>query len=72
MACQAHTACLVQDVMMPDVDGVELLRHVRGDDSLNSMPVVSAQPLCTHFAVPAAALACRMRLESLHSLQPAD
>lgn len=31
---------------MPDVDGVELLRHVRGDDSLNSMPVVSARPFC--------------------------
>ena len=29
---------------MPDVDGVELLRHVRGDDSLNTMPVVSARP----------------------------
>ncbi len=35
---------------MPDVDGVELLRHVRGDDSLNTMPVVSARPCRAHFA----------------------
>jgi CheY-like chemotaxis protein len=26
---------------MPDVDGIELLRHVRQDDSLGSVPVVS-------------------------------
>jgi len=42
--------CLLQDVMMPDVDGVELLRHVRGDDSLNTMPVVSARPCRARFA----------------------
>ena len=27
---------------MPDVDGLELLRHVRGDDNLANVPVVSA------------------------------
>ena len=26
---------------MPDVDGIELLRHVRSDEAFNSMPVVS-------------------------------
>lgn len=32
---------------MPDVDGIELLRHVRQDDSLGSVPVVSksSQPV---------------------------
>ena len=30
-----------QDVMMPDVDGIELLRHIRSDEAFNSMPVVS-------------------------------
>ena len=32
----------MQDVMMPDVDGVELLRHVRADAGLRDVPVVSA------------------------------
>ena len=27
--------------MMPDVDGIELLRHIRSDEAFNSMPVVS-------------------------------
>ncbi len=26
---------------MPDVDGIELLRHIRSDEAFNSMPVVS-------------------------------
>ena len=34
--------CHAQDVMMPDVDGIELLKHVRSDEAFNSMPVVSA------------------------------
>jgi len=30
--------------MMPDVDGIELLRHIRSDEAFNSMPVVSESP----------------------------
>ena len=26
---------------MPDVDGIELLKHIRSDEAFNSMPVVS-------------------------------
>ncbi len=36
----------LQDVMMPDVDGIQLLRHVRQDDSLGSVPVVSKCSQC--------------------------
>jgi hypothetical protein len=31
----------VQDVMMPDVDGIELLRFLRGNDAFAAVPVVS-------------------------------
>ena len=31
---------LVLDVMLPGVDGYEILRHVRADDTLRALPVV--------------------------------
>jgi CheY-like chemotaxis protein len=34
-------ACPLQDVMMPDVDGLELLRYVRSNHDLSSLPVIS-------------------------------
>lgn len=30
---------------MPDVDGIELLKHIRSDEAFNSMPVVSKSRL---------------------------
>lgn len=32
---------------MPDVDGIELLKHIRTDASFSSIPVVSKPCACT-------------------------
>ncbi|CAL8465090.1 g4625 [Coccomyxa elongata] len=31
---------VLTDVMMPDVDGIELLKHVRGDEAWSNLPVI--------------------------------
>eukprot|EP00877_Chromochloris_zofingiensis_P000662 jgi/Chrzof1/10597/Cz05g04240.t1 len=37
-----HDNCwLMQDVMMPEVDGLELLRYVRSNNELTDLPVIS-------------------------------
>lgn len=38
----------LQDVMMPDVDGLELLKHVRGESSYAHIPVVSECTSLSH------------------------
>ena len=47
---------------MPDVDGIELLRHLRGNESFSAVPVVSASLLV------AESLICWLVPPSLHSL----
>lgn len=47
LTCISLMCVFGQDVMMPDVDGLELLRQVRADESLATMPVVSKPALFT-------------------------
>ena len=36
-----RSPCALQDVCMPDINGIQLLREVKQDDSLHSVPVIS-------------------------------
>jgi hypothetical protein len=37
----AKPSCTLQDVMMPQVDGLDVLRFVRSHELLSSLPVIS-------------------------------
>ena len=43
---------VLQDVMMPDVDGIELLRHLRGNESFAAVPVVSTPLAAPSLCLP--------------------
>jgi CheY-like chemotaxis protein len=39
--------CCLQDVMMPDVDGLDILRYVRSNAQLADLPVISECQQCS-------------------------
>lgn len=39
--CHAHLVLVLQDLMMPEVDGLDILRYVRGNTLLEDLPVIS-------------------------------
>lgn len=47
-ACLLHAVlawCVLQDLMMPEVDGLDILRYVRSNTQLEDLPVISKQQL---------------------------